>query len=70
MMVEEDDIPKVNDLDFIDVSIFRQLYLIGKMLGEAVQVKLVISKCSMDLSGRGSKFCSYGQWIRLVKFTN
>lgn len=42
MMVEEDEIPKVDDSDLKDMSISSQLYLISKMLVEVVLLKLIL----------------------------
>lgn len=43
MVHEDDDIP-----DLRDMSLFYKLYLIVKMLGEAVSIKFIISKCMVD----------------------
>lgn len=38
----------MDDKDLRDMSTFQQLYLIGKVLGEAIPIKLIASKCLLD----------------------
>lgn len=44
----EDNIPIVHEQDFIDVTKFEKLYLTGKVLGESIPLKLIISKGISD----------------------
>lgn len=47
-MDDEDDVPYLNESYLRDMSRFYKLYLIGEMLGEAVSIKFIISKCMVD----------------------
>lgn len=40
-----EDIPIIHSQDLTDISLFRQLYLIGKILGESMPLKMILSKC-------------------------
>lgn len=67
----EDNIPIVDPSHLYDVSTFEQLYLIGKVLGESLPLKLITFKCLAEwkLSGEVSIInMSYG--FSLVKFTS
>lgn len=41
----DDNVPIVDPRHLSDVTTFKQLYLIGKVLGEALPLKLITSKC-------------------------
>lgn len=49
----DEDIPDLLDSDLRDMPIFYKLYLIGKMLGEAVSIKFLIAKCLIDWQASG-----------------
>lgn len=46
--IEEDEIPEFVDSDLRDMSPFYHLYLISKILGEAIPVKVIMAKCYAD----------------------
>lgn len=54
-----------------DVSTFKQLYLIGKILGESLSLKLITSKCLFrwELSDEAT-IIDMGDDFTLVKFSN
>lgn len=43
--IKEEDIPAMHSHDLTDISVFRQLYLMGKILGESMLLKTILSKC-------------------------
>lgn len=70
MIFNEDDIPIVHENDLKDVSKFEQLYLIGKILGETMPIKTIISKCEIGWQGVWEvNIADTGNGFSLVKFT-
>lgn len=67
----EDHIPIVNLYDLSDIFAFQQLFLIGKILGESLHIKLIISKCSVEWKPSGDfNIVDLGNGFSPVKFAN
>lgn len=45
---EDDDIPDLSDPDLKAMTLFYRTYLIGKLLGEVIAIKLISTRCSLD----------------------
>lgn len=46
--LNNEDNPIINEKNLTGISMFEQLYFIGKILGESELLKMIMSKCVMD----------------------
>lgn len=49
-------VPIIDLKDLTGISLFEQLYLIGKVLGESMPLKTIISKCLIDQHYLGGQY--------------
>lgn len=65
-----DDTPVIDEKDLTDIPSFEQFYLIGKILGESMSLKYILSKCVSDwhLTDEVS-IADMGNGFSVVKFT-
>lgn len=67
----DEDIPAIDSQYLTDISLFSQLYLIGKILGESMPLKAILSNCMNNSKfAREGSMVDMGNGFTLVKFTN
>lgn len=67
----EDNIPIVDPDHLTDACMFAQLYLIGKILGESLPIKLITAKCVTEWKpSRDISIVDMSNGFSLVKFAN
>lgn len=67
----EDRIPIVNPSHLSDTSSFHQLFLIGKVIGESLPIKLITAKCAAEWKpSRDFSIIDMGNGCSLIKFAN
>lgn len=67
----EDNVHIFNTRHLFDVSQFEQFYLIGKVLGQSMSLKLILSTCILDCKLIGEvNFVDMENGFSLVKLTN
>lgn len=63
---EEDDLPDIDEVQISECEKFENLFLIGKMFGESVPLKTIISKTKADwIPTREVKYVSMGNGLFL-----
>lgn len=67
----EDDIPNIEELEILDCEKFENLFLIGKLLGESVSIKIIMSKTKTDWAPSVEvRYVDMGKGFILIKFMN
>lgn len=66
-----EDISIINSHDHTYISNVGQIYLVGKLLGESMPLKTILSKCLSDCKVTGEvNVVDMGNGFTFVKFTN
>lgn len=67
----EEDIPNIEEVEIPDCEKFENLFLIGKLLGESIPLKTIMSKTKADWTPSGEVQCvDMGNEFILIKFVN